>query len=339
MKLGTLKTGGRDGTLVVVSGDLSRQRLVPEIATTLQAVLDDWEGLAPDLAQVSAALNAREGPFERFEPAAMAAPLPRAFQWADGSAYVNFAELTRKASGAQAPQSIWADALMYQGGSDTFLGPRDPIAFESQDWGIDFEAELAVIADDVPMGCSAEAAKSHIRLMMLVNDISLRALVAAEMSKSLGYFQSKPSSAFSPVAVTPDELGAAWNGQKLELPILSHVNDKPFGKPNTGVDLSFDFPTLIAHAAKTRRLGTGTIIGSGMVSNRQGAGDGTTIADGGVGHSSIAELRALETLQHGKPKSPFLRFGDTVRIEMFSPDGRTIFGAIDQKVKRFHPEV
>ena len=339
MKLGTLKTGGRDGTLVVVSRDLTLQRLVPEIAPTLQAVLDDWEACTPALAEVSAALNAGEGPSAPFVPEAMAAPLPRAYQWADGSAYVNHVELARKASGTAVPQSFWTDALMYQGGSDAFLGPCEPIAFESQDWGIDFEAEVAVITDDVPMGCAAEAAKQHIRLLMLVNDVSLRALVAAEMSKNFGFFQSKPSTAFSPVAVTPDELGKAWNGQKLSLPILSFLNGAPFGRPDTGVDLSFDFPTLIAHATKTRRLGTGTIIGSGMVSNRQGEGAGTSIEEGGVGYSSLAEKRTHEMLVHGAPRTPFLRFGDTVRIEMRNAAGETIFGAIDQTVERFHPEV
>lgn len=337
MKLGTLRNGGRDGTLVVVSSDLRRQIRVGEIAPTLQAVLDDWDRLAPQLEAVSARLNSGAGASEPFDIYAMVAPLPRAYQWIDGSAYMNHAELVRKSLGTNLSPTLWTDALVYQGGSDTMLGPRDAIAFESEDWGIDFEAELAVITDDVPMGCSAEAAKSHIRLMMLANDISLRALIPAEMSKSLGYFQSKPSTAFSPVAVTPDELGPAWNGQRLSLPMLSFINDVPFGRPNTGVDLNFDFPTLIAHVVKTRRLSTGTIIGSGTVSNRQGTGPETSIAKGGMGYSSLAELRAIETLTHGMPKTSYLRFGDRLRIDMLNASGDTIFGSLEQTVEPFLP--
>ena len=339
MKLGSLKSGGRDGSLVVVSRDLSRQRAVPDIAPTLQSALDDWSEIGPALQSVSDELNEAKGASDAFDPAAMAAPLPRAFQWTDGSAYVNYMEQVRKTMPGDTPPSFWADVLMYQGGSDSFLGPRDPIAFESQDWGIDFEGEVAVITDDVPMGCSAEAAKSHIRLMMLVNDVSLRALIPAEMSKGLGFYQAKPSSAFSPVAVTPDELGTAWNGQRLHLPLLSHLNGEAFGCPNTGVDLAFDFPTLMAHAAKTRRLSTGSIVGSGTVSNRPKEGIGTDIKDGGVGYSCIAEKRTLEIIEHGVPKTPLLQFGDRIRIEMLDEAGASIFGAIEQTVERYHPEV
>jgi fumarylacetoacetate (FAA) hydrolase len=334
MKLGSLRQGGRDGTLVVVSSDLAGFRRVPEIAATLQAALDDWAEISPRLAAVAAELAGGGGPSEPFDPDAMAAPLPRAYQWADGSAYVNHVELLRKAGGAAVPASFSTDALVYQGGSDSFLGPTEPIAVETEDWGIDFEAEIACITDDVPLGCSAEAAKGHIRLLTIANDVSLRALIPAEMSKGFGFFQSKPSTAFAALAVTPDELGPAWDGQRLHLPLLSFLNDGPFGRPDAGVDMTFDFPTLIAHATKTRRLGAGTIIGSGTVSNRQGSGPGTAIGEGGVGYSCIAEARTIETIIHGKPKTPFLRFGDHVRIEMLDAGGRSVFGAIDQRVEK-----
>ena len=339
MKLGSLKTGGRDGTLVVVSRDLTRRRAVPHIAPTLQAVLDDWETLSPRLAETAEAFEADGGAGEPFDAAEMASPLPRAYHWADGSAYVNYLELVRRALGPEPAATLWTDPLIYQGGSDTFLGPTDDILVESEDWGIDFEAEVAIVTDDVPMGVTADVAKRHLKLFMLVNDVSLRGLVPAEQSKGFGYYQSKPSSAFSPVAVTPDELGEGWDTQKLYGPILSHLNGRPFGKPDTGRDMQFDLPTIVAHAAKTRSLGPGTIIGSGAVSNRQSADHGSRIEDGGVGHSCVAELRMIETLGLGKPVTPFLRFGDRVRIEMLDGEGKSIFGAIEQMVKRYQPEV
>jgi fumarylacetoacetate (FAA) hydrolase len=335
MKLGSLKQGGRDGTLVVVSRDLTRQRRVPEIAATLRSAIDEWARAAPRLAEVAADIEAGRGSDEPFDHALMAAPLPRAHHWAAGSAYVNYLELVSKAVGPRLTATMWADPLIYQGGSDTLLGPRDDILAESTDWGIDFEAEFAVITDDVAMGIPAEEAKTHIILFMLVNDISLRGLAAAEQAKGYGFYQSKPPSAFSPVAVTADELGAAWDGQKLHLPIVTTLNGKPFGRPDTGRDMAFDLPTVIAHAAKTRRLGVGTIVGSGVVSNRVEDGAPGRIEDGGVGYSSLAELRMTETIAHGAPRTPFLAFGDRVRIEMVDPSGASIFGAIDQRVRRY----
>ena len=324
MKLASLKDGGRDGTLIVVSRDLSRA--VPaEAATTLQAALEAWTETAPALKAQSDALNegAAEGGFA-FDPEACAAPLPRAYQWADGSAYVNHVELVRKARGAEMPESFWSDPLMYQGGSDTLLGPRDPILAADEAWGIDFEAEVAVITDDVPAGTGAETAGEHIRLFMLVNDVSLRNLIPGELGKGFGFFHGKPPTAFSPVAVTPDELGAAWDGGKVHLPLLSHLNGELFGRPDAGVDMTFDFPQLIAHAAKTRSLGAGTIVGSGTVSN----------VDRSVGSSCLAEVRMLETIDQGKPSTPFMSFGDRIRIEMLDAEGRSIFGAIEQEVRR-----
>ena len=328
MKLATLKTGGRDGRLIVVSRDLKRAVAASEVALSLQVVLDDWHGKAPKLAQLSAALNSgRAADAFDFDPNRCASPLPRAYQWADGSAYVNHVELVRKARGAQMPPSFWADPLMYQGGSDTFLGPCDPILAQSEDWGIDLEGEVAVVTDDVPMGVEPDNAGQHIRLLMLVNDVSLRNLIPNELGKGFGFFQSKPSSAFSPVAVTPDELGEAWNGSKLSLPVIVHINGSQFGEPNAGDDMTFDFPQLIAHAAKTRPLAAGTIVGSGTISN----------LDRSRGAACIAEKRMLETIDTGKPVTPFLRFGDRVRIEMRDADGNSIFGAIDQEVQRYSP--
>ncbi|MGQ0587181.1 MAG: fumarylacetoacetate hydrolase family protein, partial [Gammaproteobacteria bacterium] len=262
-------------------------------------------------------------------------PLPRAYQWADGSAYVNHVELVRRARGAEMPKEFWTDPLMYQGGSDTFLGPCEPIRMMDEAWGIDLEAEVAVITGDVPMGASRGAAGAAIRLLMLVNDVSLRNLIPAELAKGFGFFQSKPSSAFSPVAVTPDELGAAWDGGKVHRPLVSHLNDRKLGEPNAGIDMTFDFPTLVAHAARTRPLSAGTIIGSGTVSNRGAdGGPGKPVEEGGVGYSCLAEVRTIETLKGGKPVTPFLKFGDRVRIEMFDEQGRSIFGAIDQAVEK-----
>ena len=328
MKLATLKTGGRDGRLIVVSRDLKRAVAASEVALSLQVVLDDWHGKAPKLAQLSAALNSgRAADAFDFDPNRCASPLPRAYQWADGSAYVNHVELVRKARGAQMPPSFWTDPLMYQGGSDTFLGPCDPILAQSEDWGIDLEGEVAVVTDDVPMGVEPDKAGQHIRLLMLVNDVSLRNLIPNELGKGFGFFQSKPSSAFSPVAVTPDELGEAWNGSKLSLPVIVHINGSQFGEPNAGDDMTFDFPQLIAHAAKTRPLAAGTVVGSGTISN----------LDRSRGAACIAEKRMLETIDTGKPVTPFLRFGDRVRIEMRDADGNSIFGAIDQEVQRYSP--
>ncbi|MBK1836394.1 fumarylacetoacetate hydrolase family protein [Azospirillum sp. YIM B02556] len=335
MKLASLKAGGRDGTLVVVSRDLTRATPVPEIARSLQAALDDWTALAPKLEEAYRALNADPAAGRPFDPAEAASPLPRAYQWADGSAYVNHVELVRKARGAEMPPSFWTDPLMYQGCSDGFLAPTDPIPAATEAWGIDFEAEIAVVTGDVPMGVSAEAARGHIRLLMLVNDISLRNLIPAELGKGFGFFQSKPASSFSPVAVTPDELGDSWDGGKLHRPLVTTLNGQPFGKPDAGVDMTFDFPTLIAHAAKTRHLAAGSIVGSGTVSNKLDGGPGKPVAAGGVGYSCLAELRMIETIEHGAPKTPFLGFGDRVRIELFDAAGASVFGAIDQQVVRY----
>lgn len=324
MKLASLK-GGRDGRLVVVSKDLTRASLVAEIAPTLQAALDDWANVAPRLEQAAADLEAGKRDSFPFDEAACAAPLPRAYQWADGSAYLWHVELVRKARGAEMPPSFLEDLLMYQGGSDSFIGPRDDVPLASEDWGIDLEAEVAVIVDDVPMGVTPEAALGHIKLIMLVNDVSLRNLIPAELAKGFGFFQAKPSSSFSPVAVTPDELGDAWRDGKVHLPLVSHINGKRLGAPNAGVDMNFSLARLVAHAAKTRPLGAGAIIGSGTVSNR----------DPSVGSSCLAEVRTIETINEGKPKTPFLRFGDRVTIEMLDADGRSIFGKIDQKIVRY----
>jgi fumarylacetoacetate (FAA) hydrolase len=337
MKLATLKSGGRDGTLVVVSRDLVTCQAVPKIARTLQQALDDWDHAAPKLRQVYEQLNAgMAAGAESFIEEECASPLPRAYQWADGSAYINHVELVRKARGAQVPPSFYTDPLMYQGGSDSFVGPCDPIAVLSEEWGVDLEAEVAVVTGDVPMGATLEQAAQSIRLVMLVNDVSLRNLIPKELEKGFGFFQSKPASAFSPVAVTPDELGDAWSDSKLRLPLLVTLNDQPFGRPNAGDDMTFSFAQLIAHAAKTRELAAGSIIGSGTVSNKQGSLHGSSIANGGVGYCCLAELRMYETIEQGAPATPFLRFGDTVRIEMLDADGASVFGAIDQEVAHYH---
>lgn len=337
MKFATLKAGGRDGTLVVVSRDLVTCQAVPGIAPTLQVALDDWERVAPRLQQVYEALNqgtARDA--VSFLEEECASPLPRAYQWADGSAYINHVELVRKARGAEVPPSFYNDPLMYQGGSDSFVGPWDPIAVLSEDWGVDLEAEVAVVTGDVPMGASLAQAAQAIRLVMLVNDVSLRNLIPKELEKGFGFFQSKPASAFSPVAVTPDELGEAWRDSKLCLPLLVTLNGQPFGRPNAGEDMTFSFAQLVAHAAKTRELAAGSIIGSGTVSNKQGGLHGSSIANGGVGYCCLAELRMYETIEQGAPQTSFLRFGDTVRIEMQDAAGASIFGAIDQEVAHYH---
>ncbi|MCG9597303.1 fumarylacetoacetate hydrolase family protein [Vibrio sp. Isolate25] len=336
MKLATLKNDTRDGQLVVVSKDLTKCVAVADIAATLQSALDQWSKVEPQLTEVYQALNegtlVAEMPFEQ---SLCESPLPRAYQWADGSAYVNHVELVRKARGAEMPPSFWTDPLMYQGGSDAFIGPRDDIPVGSEEWGIDFEGEVAVITDDVPMGATAEEAAKSIRLLMLVNDVSLRGLIPNELAKGFGFFQSKPSSVFSPVAVTPDELGDAWDGGKVTLPLLSFYNDEAFGCPNAGVDMTFEFPDLIAHAAKTRPLSAGAIIGSGTVSNKQGTEYGTSIEEGGVGYSCIAEVRMIETIRDGKPSTGFMKFGDRIKMEMKDASGASIFGSIDQKVVKY----
>ena len=333
MKLATLNSG-RDGQLVVVSRDLSRYVSAASVAPTLQAALDDWANTQPQLEALAAALAAGNSG-DAFDQSACASPLPRAYQWADGSAYVNHVELVRKARGAEMPDSFWTDPLIYQGGSDSFLAPRDDIPMADEAWGIDFEAEVAVITDDVPMGVSAANAGQHIRLIMIVNDVSLRGLIPGELSKGFGFFQSKPSSAFSPVAVTPDELGDAWAENKVHLPLLSTLNDELFGKPEAGIDMTFDFSQLVAHAAKSRPLGAGTIIGSGTVSNKLDGGPGKPVNEGGVGYSCIAEQRTIETIQDGSPTTSFMQFGDRIRIEMCNAAGESIFGAIDQTIVRY----
>ena len=323
MKLATLKDNTRDGKLLVVNKVLTHAVAAIDIAPTLQYALDHWERCAPLLQSLYEKLNAGElkNTLE-FPLLALASPLPRAYQWADGSAYVNHVELVRKARGAPMPENFWHDPLMYQGGSDTFLGPHDAIPLKDEKWGLDFESEVAVITQDVPLGASRETAQQAICLIMLVNDVSLRNLIPDELAKNFGFFQSKPSSAFSPVAVTPDELGAAWDGSKVNLPLLTYYNEQLFGEPNAGIDMTFDFPTLIAHAAKTRALGAGTIIGSGTVSNY----------DRSKGSSCLAEVRMLETLADGKPATPFMKDGDKVRIEMHDANNKSVFGAIDQQV-------
>jgi fumarylacetoacetate (FAA) hydrolase len=323
MKLATLRDGSRDGQLVVVSRDLTIAHHASHIASRLQQALDDWGFIAPQLNDLYVTLNeGRARHAFAFDPAQCLAPLPRAYQWADGSAYVNHVELVRRARGAEMPQSFWTDPLMYQGGSDDLLGPMEDIVCADEAWGIDFEAEVAVVTDDVPMGTAAAAAGAHVRLVMLVNDVSLRNLIPAELAKGFGFFQSKPATAFSPVAVTPDELGEAWDGRKLNLPLVVHWNGERVGSAHAGTDMVFDFPQLIAHAARTRNLRAGSIVGSGTVSNK----------DASRGYSCIAEKRALEMIADSKPSTEFMKYGDRVRIEMFDGAGRSIFGAIDQTV-------
>jgi fumarylacetoacetate (FAA) hydrolase len=321
MKLASIKSG-RDGELALVSRDLKTAFALPG---TLQTALDHWSAVEPKLGALADALNQGTVPKAfPFEPNQCAAPLPRAYQWADGSAYVVHVDLVRKARGADMPASFWSDPLIYQGGSDILLGATDPIVIADEAWGIDFEAEIAVITDDVPMGVSAQDARRHIKLLMLANDVSLRNIIPAELAKGFGFFQSKPWTSFSPVAVTPNELGDAWNGGSIDLPLVTKLNDEIFGRPNARTGMVFDFPQLIAHAARTRPLGAGTIIGSGTVANE----------DRSVGSSCIVERRAIEAIERKATQTPFLKFGDRVRIEMFDREGRSIFGAIDQTVAR-----
>jgi fumarylacetoacetate (FAA) hydrolase len=324
MKLASLKAGGRDGTLVVVSRDLRRVAAVPHIAATLQRALENWTECAPLLARAYEDLNAGlTADASDFDAAVVAAPLPRAYQWLDGSAYLHHAELLRRMRNVEMPQSLYRDPLMYQGGSDSFAAPLDPIIAADEAWGIDFEAEVAVIVDDVPMGIGRDDARSHIKLVMIANDVSLRNLLVEEIKKGLGFVQSKPATAFSPVAVTPEELGSAWDGDKVSLPLVSRVNERTIGHPNAGRDMYFDFPSLIVHAAATRDLEAGTVIGAGTVSNR----DRTT------GSSCLAEVRMLETLSSGAVTTEYLRHGDRVRIEMLNDRGDSVFGVIDQLVR------
>lgn len=330
MKLASLKsTTSRDGVLCVVNQKLTTAVRVEHIANTMQQALDDWSNIEPRLQHIYQQLN--EGRIDNtfaFEPAQCTSPLPRAYQWVDGSAYVNHVELVRKARGAVLPENFWTDPLMYQGGSDNFIGPRDPILVADEAYGIDFEAEVALITDDVPMGISHQQAGQHIKLLLLVNDVSLRNLIPDELAKGFGFLQSKPASSFSPVAITPDELGNSWDGKRVHLALSSHLNNQLFGQPNAGIDMTFSFPELIQHAAKTRMLGAGTIIGSGTVSN----------LDRSKGSSCIAEKRMLEIIESGKPQTPFMSFGDRIRIEMLDAQGISLFGSIEQTVKKYTME-
>ena len=337
MKLATLNDGTRDGQLVVVSRDLTRYTSADDIAPTMQAALDEWERIAPQLRALASDLESGSAQSLPFDQAAAHSPLPRAYQWADGSAYVNHVALVRQARGAEMPDSFWTDPLMYQGGSDDFLPPRAPIPIPDEAWGIDMEAEVAVITDDVPMGVSEQDAAAHIKLVMLVNDVSLRNLIPAELGKGFGFFQSKPSTAFSPVAVTPDELGDAWKGCVLHRVMEVDLNGQPLGRADAGTDATFSLAKLVSHAAKSRNLRAGAIIGSGTVSNRDSdGGPGRPVADGGKGYSCLAEIRMVETIRDGSPSTPFMRFGDRVGIEMHDDDGASIFGRIDQIVEQYH---
>lgn len=338
MKLASLKDAdparGRDGRLVVVSNDLAWYADATHIAPTLQAALDDWDRLAPMLENLSTDLEHEMIPMRRFHEHDAASPLPRAYQWADGSAYVNHVALVRQARAAEMPDSFWHDPLMYQGGSDGFLGPRDAIPLADESWGCDMEGEVVVVTGDVPMGASRDEALAAVRLVGLTNDVSLRNLIPAELGKGFGFFQSKPASAFSPVFVTPESLGDWWQDGKLHRKLMVDLNGQPFGRAEAGEDMTFDFGTLIAHAAKTRKLGAGTIVGSGTVSNRGAdGGPGKPIADGGVGYSCLAEVRTIETIAGGAAVTPFLKKGDTVRIWAEDDRHRPIFGVIEQTVE------
>lgn len=326
MKLASYDNGRRDGQLMLVSRDLTKAVAVPAIAHTMQQLLDAWDLLNPQLVELYDALN--QGLMDNaveFDEAKCLSPLPRAYQWADGSAYVNHVELVRKARGAEMPATFWTDPLVYQGGSDCFIAPKADIPLASEEWGIDFESEIAVITDDVPMGVTTENADKHIKLLMLVNDVSLRNLIPGELAKGFGFFQAKPSSSFSPVAVTPDELNDKWQDSKVHLPLITHLNNALFGQPNAGMDMTFNFSQLVSHVAKTRPLGAGAIIGSGTISNY----------DRSAGSSCLAETRMLETIADGKPTTPFMGFGDRVRIEMLDENNQSIFGTIDQQVVEY----
>lgn len=334
MKLATLKNGTRDGRLVVVSKDLTRCTDAARIAPTLQVALDDWDALAPRLARMAEGVELGSVPTFRFHENECESPLPRAYQWADGSAYINHVELVRKARGAEVPESFYDDPLMYQGGSDAFLGPRDDIPLADPAWGCDMEGEIAVITDDVPAGTTEADAADHIKLIMLCNDVSLRGLIPPELAKGFGFFQSKPPGAFSPVAVTPDELGAAWKDCLVHLPLIVDYNSAPFGRAEAGVDATFSLARLVSHAAKSRPLGAGTVIGSGTVSNKdKDGGAGKPVSEGGLGYSCIAEIRMIEKISSGAFQTPFMKPGDTVAIDMQDASGKSIFGRIEQTVK------
>jgi len=322
MKLASLNQGGRDGTLIVVNRELSRAIEVPEIAANLQTVLENWNQLAPQLAKIYQSLNAGEILGFELELQQLAAPLPRTYQWLDGSAYLPHVERVRKARGSSLPEQLLTDPLMYQGGGDSLLGPCAPVPLVDERWGLDFESEIGVLTDDVPIGVESIHAGNHIKLLVLINDVSLRELIPSELAKGFGFVQGKPSSALSPVAVTVDELGDAWDGARLNLPLLTNLNDQWFGQPEAGEDMQFGFPELISHAAKTRRLSAGTLIGSGTVSNR----------DKGRGCSCLVEKRVLEIINSGQAETPYLQIGDQVRIEMLNRQGHSIFGAIEQQV-------
>lgn len=335
MKVATLKNGTRDGQLVLVSRDLSRCIEVEDLARTLQFALDDWDNLSPRLESRYKALNEDPSMGVAFDPTRCESPLPRSYQWADGSAYINHVELVRRARGAEVPESFYSDPLMYQGASDGFFGPRDPIELTDYQWGYDMEAEIAVITDDVELGTTPEQAAKHIKLIMLLNDISLRNLIPAELAKGFGFFQSKPPTAFSPVAVTLDEIEDYWTGRTIDLPMRVDLNGEPFGRAEAGTDATFGLTDLIAHVAKTRSLSAGSIIGSGTISNRgPDGGPGKPISEGGKGYSCIAEIRMIETILNGAPSTPFLKSGDRVRIEMLDKEGASVFGAIDQSVEQ-----
>lgn len=333
MRLATLPDGTRDGRLVVVSRDLTLCAEADVVAPTLQHALDHWSDVEPELQAIARGLESGSVWTGRFRERSALSPLPRAFQWLDGSAYVNHVALVRQARGVEMPESFWSDPLMYQGGSDSFLAPRQDIPAGDPDWGLDMEAEVAVITGDVPLGADRTTAAEAIRLVMLVNDVSLRGLTGPELAKGFGFVQSKPPGSFSPVAVTPEALGKAWDGGKLRGVMRVDLNDEPLGRAQAEEDMTFDFPALIVHAAKTRALAAGTIVGSGTVSNRDAdGGPGKTVAEGGRGYSCLAELRVVETIRDGAPSTPFLRPGDTMRIEMLDADGRSLFGAIEQQV-------
>lgn len=339
MKLATLNNG-RDGELLVVSRDLESAVSASDIAATLQLAVENWEVVSPKLEQRYSALNngQADGAFT-LDQRKLHSPLPRSYHWADGSAYLNHVQLVRQARGAEMPDTFWTDPLMYQGGGDRFLAPTEDIEAVSEDHGIDFEGEIAVITDDVPMAVTPEQAAGHIKLLMLVNDVSLRGLIPGELAKGFGFFQAKPASSFSPICVTPDELGDAWRDGKVHLPLTVHLNGEKFGEPEAGPDMIFSFPQLVAHAAKTRYLGAGAVIGSGTVSNPDAdGGPGKPVKDGGVGYSCLAEVRMVEKILHDEIKTPFMRFGDRVRIEMFDREGKSIFGTIDQQIVEYKPK-
>jgi len=337
MKLASLNDGSKDGQLIVVSKDLTKFISATDIAPTMQNAMDNWDNIFDELNMLSRNLNSGKINSIEFEPKNVLSPLPRAYQWADGSAYVNHVHLVRKARGAEMPDSFWSDPLMYQGGSDDFIPPLAPIYLPDESWGIDMEGEIAIITGNVKMGASPIESINSIRLLMLVNDVSLRNLIPNELSKGFGFFQSKPSTAFSPVAVTPDELDDIWVDGKLHQILEVDLNGEPLGRVNSGIDMTFSFPELIAHACKSRNLGAGTIIGSGTVSNRdKDGGPGKSIKDGGLGYSCIAEIRMVETILKGKPLTPFMKFGDETRIEMKDKNGLSIFGMIKQTVKKIN---